>query len=93
VSDVLSTMRVLDIEFTEIYLLNSNNCDEVLDALKETNITQKKLEHIRNITPDNFEGKDLQLISSSLRKYTNAYENKNGEKVPIGKILMGLLKC
>jgi pimeloyl-ACP methyl ester carboxylesterase len=67
-------------------------CDEVLDALKETNIAQKKLERIRNITPDNFEGKDLQLISSSLRKYTNAYENKNGEKVPIGKIIMGLLK-
>lgn len=67
-------------------------CDEVFDALKDTKISQKKLEYIREITPDNFEGKDLQFISSSLRKYTNAYENKNGEKAPMGKMIIGLLK-
>ena len=65
-------------------------CDEVIDTLAQTNIPVKKLERIKNITVDNFQGKDLQLISSALRKYTNAYQNKVGEKAPMGKIIKGL---
>lgn len=67
-------------------------CDEVIDTLTQTNIPVKKLEKIKNVTVDNFEGKDLQLISSALRKYTNAYQNKIGEKAPMGTIIKGLLK-
>ena len=67
-------------------------CDEVIDTLAQTNIPVKKLERIKNITVDNFQGKDLQLISSALRKYTNAYQNRIGEKAPMGTIIKGLLK-
>lgn len=67
-------------------------CDEVLETLKKTNISRKKLERISKITVDNYTNKDLQLISNSLRKYTNAYDNKAGEKAPMGKIIKGLLK-
>lgn len=47
---------------------------------------------IKNVTVDNFQGKDLQLISSALRKYTNAYQNRIGEKDPMGTIIKGLLR-
>ena len=67
-------------------------CDEVTDTLTQTNIPVKKLERIKNVTADNFEGKDLQLISAALRKYTNAYQNRIGEKAPMGTIIKGLLK-
>ena len=66
-------------------------CDEVRDALAQTSISVKKLERIKNVTVDNYEGKDLQLISSALRKYTNAYQNRNGKKAPMGTIIKGLL--
>ena len=67
-------------------------CDEVIDTLAQTNIPVKKLERIKNVTVDNFQGKDLQLISSALLKYTNAYQNRIGEKAPMGTIIKGLLK-
>lgn len=67
-------------------------CDEVKDALAKTGISEKKLEKIKRVTADNFVGKDLQLISGSLRKYTDAYQNRNGEKAPIGSIIKGLIK-
>lgn len=67
-------------------------CDEVIDTLAQTNIPVKKLERIKNVTVDNFQGKDLQLISSALCKYTNAYQNRIGEKAPMGTIIKGLLK-
>lgn len=66
-------------------------CDEVKDALAQSNISPKKLERIRNITIENFTGKDLQFISSALRKYTDAYQNKIGKKAPMGAIIKGLL--
>jgi len=66
-------------------------CDEVKDALAQTGISAKKLERVRNLTVDNFTGNDLQLISNALRKYTDAYQNKTGEKAPMGTIIKGLL--
>lgn len=65
--------------------------DEVRNTLSETSISKKKLEKIKKITVDSFKDKDLQLISSALRKYTNAYQNKNGKKAPMGPIIKGLL--
>lgn len=67
-------------------------CDEVKNALRTTKIPKIKMEKISRVTKENFTGNDLQLISSSLRKYTNAYQNKNGEPAPVGKIIKGLLK-
>lgn len=66
-------------------------CDEVKNALSKSNISKKKLERIKNVTVDNFTGKDLQLISGSLRKYTDAYQNKTGVKAPMGPIIKGLM--
>ena len=66
-------------------------CDEVKEVLAKSNISKKKLERIRNITIENFTGKDLQLISDALRKYTDAYQNKIGEKAPRGSIIKGLM--
>lgn len=66
-------------------------CDEVKEVLAKSNISKKKLERIRNITIDNFIGKDLQLISGALRKYTDAYQNRIGEKAPMGSIIKGLM--
>ena len=66
-------------------------CDEVKEVLAKSNISKKKLERIRNITIENFTGKDLQLISDALRKYTDAYQNRIGEKAPMGSIIKGLM--
>lgn len=66
-------------------------CDEVKKALYQSAISKKKLERINNVTVDNFSGKDLQLISDSLRKYTDAYQNKTGVKAPMGPIIWGLM--
>lgn len=66
-------------------------CDEVKNTLCKSGISKKKLDRINNVTVENFTGKDLQLISNSLRKYTNAYQNKIGAKAPMGPIIKGLL--
>lgn len=67
-------------------------CDEVRNALANSNLSPKKLGKIRNVTKDNFTGKDLQLISGALRKYTDAYQNKAGEIAPMGTMIKGLIK-
>ncbi len=66
-------------------------CDEVKNALSKSKISKKKLERIKKVTKDDFTGKDLQLISGSLRKYTDAYQNKSGAKAPMGPIIKGLM--
>lgn len=66
-------------------------CEEVKNTLCHSDIPKKKLERIKNITVENFTGKDLQLISNSLRKYTDAYQNRTGAKAPMGSIIKGLI--
>lgn len=66
-------------------------CEEVMNELDKSKISRKKMDKIRAVTVDNYSGKDLQLISTSLRKYTNAYQNKIGAKAPMGSIIKGLL--
>lgn len=66
-------------------------CEEVMNELDKSRISRKKMDKIRTVTVDNYSGKDLQLISTSLRKYTNAYQNKIGAKAPMGSIIKGLL--
>ena len=66
-------------------------CDEVKNALCQSGIPAKKLDRIKKVTTENFSGKDLQLISNSLRRYTDAYQNKTGAKAPMGPIIKGLL--
>ena len=66
-------------------------CEEVMNELDKSKISRKKMDKIRTVTVDNYSGKDLQLISTSLRKYTSAYQNKIGAKAPMGSIIKGLL--
>lgn len=66
-------------------------CDEVKNKLSQSGIPQRKLERINKVTVENYSGKDLQLISNSLRKYTDAYQNKTGAKAPMGLIMKGLI--
>ena len=66
-------------------------CEEVMNELDKSKISRTKMDKIRTVTVDNYSGKDLQLISTPLRKYTNAYQNKIGSKAPMGSIIKGLL--
>lgn len=65
--------------------------EEVLKTLERANIPKKKLEAIRNADTDHITQRDLQLISSCLRRYTDAYQNKKGKQAPMGKMIGGLL--
>ncbi len=66
-------------------------CDEVMEELEKTNISPKIMTQIKAANPDNYTSDDLQLISGSLQKYTNAYNNKQGKKSPVGKVIWGLV--
>lgn len=65
--------------------------DEVMKALENSNIPKKKLDVIKKTNPENATSKDLQLISSCLIKYTDAYNNKYGKKSPMSSVIIGLL--
>lgn len=64
---------------------------EMLEALEKSNIPQKKLDIIKRTNSENASSKELQLISSCLTKYTDAYNNKNGRKSPMFSVIKGLL--
>ena len=66
--------------------------DEVVKTLENSNIPGKKLNVIKKANPENATSKKLQLVSSCLMKYTDAYNNKNGKKSPMASMIMGLLK-
>lgn len=66
-------------------------CDEVIDTLSKSGISRKKLQQVKDITLENVSDRDLQLISGSLRRYTNAYQNKAGKKAPVWPVIKGLM--
>lgn len=65
--------------------------DEVFEELEKSNIPKKKLDIVKRTNPNNASSKELQLVSSCLTKYTDAYNNKNGRKSPMSFIIKGLL--
>lgn len=65
--------------------------DEVFEDLEKSNIPKKKLDIIKSTNSENASSKELQLISSCLAKYTDAYNNKNGRKSPVFSVIKGLL--
>lgn len=65
--------------------------EEVYAELDKSKLPKKRLNIIKNANIDKITPKELQLVSSSIRKYTSGYENKNGESTPMGKIIFGLL--
>ncbi|MDE5859517.1 MAG: hypothetical protein K2H23_03910, partial [Oscillospiraceae bacterium] len=50
-----------------------------------------RLDIIKRTNSNNASSKELQLISSCLTKYTDAYNNKNGRKSPMSFVIKGLL--
>lgn len=65
--------------------------DEVIKTLEKSNIPKNKLDIIKRTNSNNASSKELQLISSCLTKYTDAYNNKNGRKSPMSFVIKGLL--
>lgn len=65
--------------------------EEVLEGLSRSKVPQHKLAAIRNADGEHFTPGDLQLVSSCLRKYTDAYQNKSGRQPAMGKMILGLL--
>ncbi|MBP3421467.1 MAG: alpha/beta hydrolase [Lachnospiraceae bacterium] len=66
--------------------------EEVFASLEKAGLSEKKMQRIRAITPNNFTDKDMQFLSGAIRKYTDGYNNKKGEQAPMGPIIKGLLK-
>lgn len=64
--------------------------EEVFETLEKSSLSKKKLAKIRSVDINNITPKDLKLISSSIRKYTDGYQNKNDDKVPMGFLIKGL---
>ncbi|MBQ8188461.1 MAG: alpha/beta hydrolase [Lachnospiraceae bacterium] len=66
--------------------------EEVYTSLEKAGLSEKKMQRIRAVTPDNFTDKDMQFLSGAIRKYTDGNTNKKGEQAPLGPIIVGLLK-
>lgn len=66
-------------------------CEEVFEALRQSGCPQKKLEEIEKMSAESITPGEMQLVSSSIRKYTVGYINKAGRQAPMGKMIMGLL--
>lgn len=64
---------------------------EVYDELEMAGLPVEKLNRIKQVDVDKITSKDMQLVSSSIRKYTSGYQNKAGEAAPMGGIIYGLL--
>ena len=65
--------------------------DEVIKTLENSKTPRKKLDIIKKADPKNATTKELSVASACLNKYTNAYNNKNCQKSPMGKIITGLM--
>lgn len=65
--------------------------EEVFTALERSPLPQKKLEIIKKTDIETITSKEMKLISSAIRKYTEGYFNKNGKQAPMGTMLRGLM--
>lgn len=65
--------------------------EEVFTALESSALPPRKLEMIKKINIETVTSKEMQLISSGIRKYTEGYFNKKGKQAPVGNIVRGLL--
>lgn len=66
-------------------------CREVFEELEKSPLTDRKLKEIKKMSADNITAKGMQLVSSSIRKYTRGYINKEGKMMPVGNVIRGLL--
>ncbi len=64
---------------------------DVMNALEHSDIPKKKLARIKAARKETASPKELQLISSSIKKYTSGYQNKKGAQAPMGEMIKGVL--
>lgn len=67
------------------------SCEEVFETLRQSGCPPKNLEKIEKMSVESITPAEMQLVSSSIRKYTAGYINKAGRQAPMGKMIMGLL--
>lgn len=65
--------------------------EEVITALEKTKISKSKLETIKGTKSENASPKELQLVFTSIQKYTESWHNKKGTPATMGSIIKGLL--
>lgn len=65
--------------------------EEVYEALERAGLAEKKMQRIRAIRAESFDDKDMKFLAGTIRKYTDGYFNKKGEKVPMIPVVKGLL--
>lgn len=64
--------------------------ENAIKALRESKLSRKKLDKISKIDKNNFTSKQMKLVATSLRKYTNAYINKEGKKSNMLPLILGI---
>lgn len=67
-------------------------CGEVFHALEQSAVPEKKRNEIRKMKDHAMTQNDLQLVSACIRKYTDGYVNRKGNRAPMGKIVRGLMR-
>ena len=65
--------------------------EPVKKTLESSRIPAAKLELIRSIERQLITQEDLKLLSTSLQKYTDAYQNRKGKNPPMWPVIKGLL--
>lgn len=65
--------------------------EEVYEALEQAGFSEKDMQRVKAITPDNFSDKDMQFMAKSIRKHTDGYTNRKGQRAPLFPIIRGLL--
>lgn len=65
--------------------------EEVLWTLKKSNLPKKKYKKVEEILAKGPAEEGLQFLTGCIRKYTNGYQNREGESSPVGNIIKGLM--
>lgn len=66
--------------------------EEVYGALQGAGVSEKSLERVRKLKPEEIKAKDIKLLTGYIRKNTEGYISKQGEQVPMGGLMLGMLK-
>ena len=64
---------------------------KVLKELEKSKISKKKLNKVELILKDEPKEEALPFLTNCIRKYTNGYQNKDGQQTPMGFVIRGLL--
>lgn len=65
--------------------------EKALKALEESKLPRDKLKEIRLIDKNNFTSEQMKLVATSLKKFTNAYINKDAKKSNMLPLIFGIM--